>query len=151
MIESLRLVKDFLNNHGGAKLIEITSKLRQYVQDASSKYKKQLAVEKEAAEKELRMREAKKKANAEKEQREASDCQQRKRLTALQKELKLVKEGKRVADEIIKDGTEELTKAMLKANPSRQELMSIQTKMDMGVKRKAEMDIKENDILKKMK
>ena len=40
---------------------------------------------------------------------------------------------------------------MLKANPSRQELMSIQTKMDMGVKRKAEMDIKENDILKKMK
>ena len=31
-IESLRLVKDFLNNHGGAKSIEITSKLRQYVQ-----------------------------------------------------------------------------------------------------------------------
>lgn len=62
-----------------------------------------------------------------------------------------MKEGKRVADEIIKDGTEELTKAMLKANPSRQELMSIQTKMDMGVKRKAELNIKESVILKKMK
>ena len=60
-----------------------------------------------------------------------------------------MKEGKRVADEIIKDGTEELTKAMLKANPSRQELMSIQTKMDMGVKRKAELNIKESVILKK--
>ena len=62
-----------------------------------------------------------------------------------------MKEGKRVADDIIKDGTEELTKAMLKANPSRQELMSIQTKMDMGVKRKAELNIKESVILKKMK
>ena len=62
-----------------------------------------------------------------------------------------MKEGKRVADDIIKDGTEELTKAMLKANPSRQDLMSIQTKMDMGVKRKAELNIKESVILKKMK
>ena len=62
-----------------------------------------------------------------------------------------MKEGKGVADDIIKDGTEELTKAMLKANPSRQDLMSIQTKMDMGVKRKAELNIKESVILKKMK
>lgn len=41
------------------------------IPDASSKYKKRLAAEKEAAEKDLRMREAIEKANAEKEQREA--------------------------------------------------------------------------------
>ena len=140
-IEALRFVKDALLQYSSILDIPITRSLLDNVKDARRQYvadlesAKKIEQEEEARKKKL---EAQNKVEAEKSQE----------LSVVRASLQQLQSSLAVADDSVKEGNDQLKQLLSQKNCTKQLLQRAQSKIEMGLKRRAELEANQ-DVLKK--
>ena len=140
-IEALRFVKDALLQYSSILDIPITRSLLDDVKDAWRRYvadlesAKKIEQEEEARKKKL---EAQNKVEAEKSQE----------LSVVRASLQQLQSSLAVADDSVKEGNDQLKQLLSQKNCTKQLLQRAQSKIEMGLKRRAELEANQ-DVLKK--
>ena len=140
-IEALRFVKDALLQYSSILDIPITRSLLDNVKDARRRYvadlesAKKIEQEEEARKKKL---EAQNKVEAEKSQE----------LSVVRASLHQLQNSLAVADDSVKEGNDQLKQLLSQKNCTKQLLQRAQSKIEMGLKRRAELEANQ-DVLKK--
>ena len=139
-LEALRLVKDSKARKGGIECIKVTKALIRSCQSAHSLYTSELA-EKKRQEK-VTLDEARK--NQEKEEK-------LKQINEIDSDLIMIKSGIEIAEKAISEGNEELELLIKREKLDRDELAKAHQKINMGVKRKTELQASLLEAEKKKK
>ena len=134
-IECIRILKDFLIRKGELENVDINKQMMKSCKSSHERYQLDLA----AKRKQRTVKEAEKAANSKK------NVEQKKEI---EHDILLMKSGITIAEDSVDAGNKELEACLRSVNLDRNKLISSQSKISMGVKRKAELAY-ELDILKK--
>lgn len=154
-LESIRLVKDYLIKCGGVDKIYITKNLLSSCKSAYSRYHKDLEEKKKMALAEESIRKAKEVEKAREDTQKSLKKAKDEELKIMSDEISVIKTGIVVAEQSITEGNDRLSeilkdKGILTKGKLVEELQKVQSKIDMGVKRKRDLS-EQLDILEKKK
>ena len=94
-----------------------------------------------------RLKEEKEKADAEKNNAEAAELE-KKKVEQLDREIITLRSGIASAEQSIHSGNEEMSSLLRSENLSREKLAEAQGKIDMGLKRKADLSSQIDNLIK---
>ena len=98
---------------------------------------------------EKRLKEEKEKADAEKNNAEAAELEKKKKkVEQLDREIITLRSGIASAEQSIHSGNEEMSSLLCSENLSREKLAEAQGKIDMGLKRKADLSSQIDNLIK---
>ena len=147
-LEALLMIKDYLIVHGAVKNIVVDRKLIKSCSLAYSKYEEDLKQKKEQNEKEEAARKLLKIVASEEDSKVAADKRSAEKLKSIDRDINVLKAGVNVAERIVQEGNPELASCLQASTLNRKSLQAAQSKIDMGVQRKQELDM-EIEMLKK--
>lgn len=134
-IEAIRLVKDYIIQQNGTNNVIITKEMIRSSDNARSKYEEHLAAEREIREKterekliaaaEIEANSAKAKAAQEQEN--------------VQQDIVILSTGIEVAEKSVIEGNQALSECLKSKSLDRKTIQAIQSKIEMGIKRKIEL------------
>lgn len=134
-IEAVRLVKDFIIQRGGIDKVKVTKEMMKSCEKARARYVAFLE-QKKKLEEQIKVDREKQEAV-----KKAKDA-----VSDIDNDISFVKRGIEVAEKSIEEGNLELGVVMKRKSLNRDKLVCCQSKIDMGLKRKAELQ----DDLKKL-
>ena len=85
---------------------------------------------------------------SEEDSKVAADKRSAEKLKSIDRDINVLKAGVNVAERIVQEGNTELASCLQASTLNRKSLQAVQSKIDMGVKRKQELDM-EIEMLKK--
>ena len=141
-IEAIRLVKDHIIKSGGLEYVSITNMCG----NASSKYKEYLQVKEQLAQKEA----AADKANEEAVALEQKDKEKTEKLREIDVDMRFIRTAIGIADQSVVEGNDNLSCCIRSKTLDRKKIEQAQAKIDMGIKRKAEL-VSEMVLIEKKK
>ena len=95
-----------------------------------------------------RLKEEKEKADAEKNNAEAAELEKKKKVEQLDREIITLRSGIASAEQSIHSGNEEMSSLLRSENLSQEKLAEAQGKIDMGLKRKADLSSQIDNLIK---
>ena len=138
-IEGLRIVKDTILKFGSIFFVPITRSLLDSVKLAKQRYDAYLENKrklKEAEKESMRKQEEKKEQQEEKKKGQDENAE-------IKSKLQQVSNGLTVADDIAKEGNDELKQCLLQKTSTRKDLQRAQSKIEIGMKRRQELMIEQ--------
>lgn len=133
---ALRMVKDWIVRVGGVENIVVTKELMKFCYKAREKYMEHLRLEKEK--KELKAKKEKEAATA--LEVASTDVKLKEELRQHKNDLETLKADINNAESVLKEGNKELSVLLKVKNVDRTKMKICQTKMDMAIKRKDELE-----------
>ena len=149
-IVALRLVKDCLIMVGGIKNFDVTRDLIKCWREARQKYDNYIKAEKEDAELEEK-RKKKAAASAASQAEEQNKSNKKVKLQQHKGDLVTLKKGVKAAENVIREGSEDVSKCLSTKCMDKTKLLTCQSKIDVGLKRKNELDEEVKIVEKKIK
>lgn len=146
-IEAIRFVKDTILSYGSIFDVPITKDLLDSVKHSKQRYDADLEYKRKLKEAEAEKFAALKQKGEEDQQK----LVQQKELQEIKSKLQQISDGLSVADEILKEGNDELKQSLTQKNSTRKELQRAQSKIETGMKRREELSIEQAVLTKKMK
>ena len=135
-LEAIRLVKDFIIRNGGVVNIDISKDLIEYCKGSHTRYQCYLSEQRKIQQEE----------NARKK-----ILQQNEPKDQLLHEKDVIMQSIKVAENCIDEGNAALEEIIKAKNINREKLINSQSKISMGLKRKAELSLELEAIEKKIK
>ena len=126
--ESLRIVKDFLMRNGGIENFIVTPELIRKCENAHSQYESHLAEMRKQEQMHLEMKAA-----------EKEDEEKIGKISQLERDIVLLNNGLKMAENIIKEGNEEMNELLRQEVLNRDALATANSKVTAGCKRKEEL------------
>lgn len=145
-VQAIRLTKDYIIKCGGSEKVPITKKLLKSCKEARSKYENDLYEKQQLSLKEAEASKAEKEAAAANEKMSKNQEE----LAKMERDIDALNTGISIADKSIVDGNAELSNCLQSKSLSRGKIQQAQSKIEMGVKRKAEL-LKVIEIVKAKK
>ena len=127
-------MKDFINRNGGKQNASITKSLLKECSLANKRWKEDLRIEKERAEKE---EEAKKKEELNKTTRQKESEEKRQ----LNTDIKTIQNGIKIADELLRAGQKQLDEITRGVKVDKVKLLAANAQISSGYKRKSELEL----------
>ena len=95
-----------------------------------------------------KLKEEKEKADAEKNNAEAAELEKKKKVEQLDREIITLRSGIASAEQSIQSGNEKMSSLLRSENLSREKLAEAQGKIDMDLKRKADLSSQIDNLIK---
>ena len=156
-LQALRLIKDFLVISGGSMKFTVTPKLRELCKMAHVRYEEFLKAEREEKQRDHLAKEAEHEKIEMTQKMKEKDLKEEK-LAKYNRELNTIKEGIMMADRAIEEANTKLVACASNfaakkgsAEKNQRDLISVQTKIEMGIKREKELAEEKKILAKKAK
>ena len=143
-IGALHLTKDTILQYSSVLDIPITKRLLRSVSLARQRYESDLEVKRKLKEAEEKAKELKTLNEKVSQEKALMEEEERRIVSAIEQ----VNDGFVVADELVCEGNQELKNCLLQKNSSRSALQRAQSKIETGMKRRAELS-EQKDVLEK--
>ena len=150
-IEALRVVKDAILRYPSICDIPITREMLKFVKSSRQRYQADLEAKRLLAQKEELKKKEEKQKQKEEEEQAALRKQNEKEVETIKAALLQIKNGLSVADESVEEGNKNFKDLLSKKNSTRKDLQRAQSKIEMGLKRRAELSAEEEVLKKKLK
>ena len=147
-IEAIRVVKDAILRYPSLLDIPITKEMIKNVKASRQWYQADLEVKRQLLEQEAAKKREEEKKKKDQEKELETKQKNVKEVESVRSSLSHIENGISIADESVEEGNTDFKELLSKKQSSKRDLQRAQCKMEMGIKRRAEL-LSEEAVLKK--